>query len=150
MIRSRQSGFTLVELVVTLVIIGILAIAVVPRMDLLRGFDEIGFRDQVKATLEYARKSAVAGRRHVRIAIAGGTVTVTAASALPETNPTTYDRNLLLPGSSSNTFTAPSGVTITPDTTIVFSPLGRPSAGATLTVSGAGTITVAAETGYVR
>jgi prepilin-type N-terminal cleavage/methylation domain-containing protein len=61
-----QRGFTMVELVVTMIIIGIMAIAVVPRMDLLRGFDEIGFRDQVKGTLEYARKSAVAGRRNVQ------------------------------------------------------------------------------------
>ncbi len=145
-----QRGFTMVELVMTMIIVGIMAIAVVPRMDLLRGFDDIGFRDQVKSALEYARKSAVAGRRHVQIAIVGGAVTVTAASALPETNPTTYDRNLQLPGTNSHTFTAPSGVTISPDTTIVFNPLGRPSAGATITVSSAGTITVEAETGYVH
>jgi len=148
----RLAGFTLVELVVTMVVIGIMAIAVVPRMDLLRGFDDVGFRDQVKAAIEYARKSAVAGRRHVQVAIVGNTITVTAASALPETNPTTYNRNLQLPGTNSHTFTAPSGVTITPNTTLVFDPLGRPSAGARLTVSGAGTITVTveAETGYVR
>jgi len=146
---KAQAGFTMVELVVTMVIIGIMAIAIVPRMSLLRGFDEIGYRDQVKSALEYARKSAVAGRRHVQIAIVGGTVTVTAASALPETNPTTYNRNLQLPGTNSHTFTAPNGVTIS-DTTIVFDPLGRPSTGAAITVSGAGTITVEAETGYVH
>lgn len=146
----KQRGFTMVELIVTMVVIGIMAIAVLPRMDLLGGFDEVGFRDQVKATLEFARKSAVAGRRDVQIAIVGGTVTVTAASALPETNPTTYDRNLRLPGTNSHTFAAPTGVTITPDTTLVFDPLGRSSAGATLTVSGAGSITVEAETGYVH
>lgn len=148
-LSKAQAGFTMVELIVTMVIIGIMAIAIVPRMGSLRNFDEIGFRDQVKAALEYARKSAVAARRHVQITIVGGTITVGRASALPETNPTTYT-NLQLPGINSHTFAVPSGVTIAPDTTLVFDPLGRPSAGATLAISGAGTISVEAETGYVH
>jgi hypothetical protein len=69
---------------------------------------------------------------------------------LPENNPTTYNRNLLLPGTNNHTFAVPTSISITPNTTLVFDPLGRPSAGATLTVNGAGTITIEAETGYVR
>ncbi len=146
----KQRGFTMVELIVTMVIIGILAIAVLPRFGLLRGFDEIGFRDQVKATLEYARKSAVAGRRAVRVTIVGSGVTVERQQQTPEGEGTAGWLPLNLPGGSTHTFSAPAGVTLTPDTTLVFDPLGRPSPGATLAVSGAGTITVEAETGYVR
>ncbi|MEW6164183.1 MAG: GspH/FimT family pseudopilin [Pseudomonadota bacterium] len=146
-----QRGFTMVELIVTMIIIGIMAVVVLPRMDLLRGFDEIGFRDQVRATLEYARKSAVAQRRNVRVAIAGGTVTVTIDNDIPEgAGAGSYGRALTLPGANGNQITAPSGVTLTPDTTLTFGPLGVPSAAATLTVSGAGNIVVEAETGYVH
>ncbi|GAB1392138.1 hypothetical protein MASR1M60_03010 [Rhodocyclaceae bacterium] len=141
----------MVELIVTMIIIGIMAIAVVPRMDLLRGFDEIGFRDQVKSALEYARKSAVAQRRNVHVTITNTIVAVNIASDIPEgADAANFDRFLTLPGTNINNITAPPGVTLTPAVIINFDPLGRPSTGAVITVSGAGTITVEAETGYVH
>lgn len=148
----KQGGFTLIELVVTLIIIGILAVVVLPRFDLLRGFDEVGYRDKVKATLEYARKAAVAQRRNVQVNLAAGSVSVTIASDIPEgAAANTFNRNLLLPGSSSHTFAAPAGVTLSPPTTLRFDPLGRPSAAGSFTITGiAQPIIVEAETGHVR
>jgi MSHA pilin protein MshC len=125
---------------------------VLPRFDLLRGFDEIGYRDQVKATLEYARKAAVAQRRNVQVTLAAGSVSVMIASDIPEGAAAgTFNRNLVLPGSNSHTFAAPSGVTLNPPATLTFDPLGRPSAAGSFTISGiAQPIIVEAETGYVR
>lgn len=151
--RRGLHGFTMVELVVTMVVIGILAVAVLPRMDLLRGYDEIGFRDRVRTALEFVRKSAVAQRRHARVTIAGNALTAHIASGIPEgPAAVTFDRDLILPGESDNRFDAPDGVTLTPDATLVFDPLGRhlSAVPVTFAVSGAGSITVEAETGYVH
>ncbi len=151
--RPVQAGFTVLELVVVMVVIGILSVVVLPRLNVLDGFDQLGYRDRVRATLEYARKSAVAQRRNVRVQIASSVTTVTVEQATPEGDvgtPGSYAA-LNLPGSNTNTFNPPSGVTLTPpNVTLTFDPLGKPSAAATLTVSGSGNITVEAETGYVH
>jgi MSHA pilin protein MshC len=151
-VRLQQLGFTMVELIVTMIIIGILAVVVLPRFDLLKGFDEIGYRDKVRATLEYARKAAVAQRRNVQVDMAAGNLSVTIASDIPEgAAASTFNRNLLLPGINSHTFAAPTGVTLSPSTTLSFDPLGRPSAAGSFTITGiAQPIIVEAETGYVR
>lgn len=148
----RTRGFTLVELVMTLMIIGILAVVALPRMDLLRGWDEIGYRDRVRATLEYARKAAVAQRRMVRVTIAGSGLTVEAQRQTPEGEGAAAWAPLNLPGGNAHAFAAPNGVSLTPaDAVVTFSALGRPDAGRVFTVSGGvGTITVETETGHVR
>lgn len=148
----RKHGFTLVELVMTLLIIGILAIVALPRLELLRGWDEIGYRDRVRATLEYARKTAVAQRRTVRVTIAGSGLTVEAQRQTPEGEGAAAWAPLALPGGNTHAFAAPSGVGLTPaDDVVTFSALGRPDGGRVFTVSGGvGTITIEAETGHVR
>ena len=160
-----QSGFTLIELIVVMIIIGIMAVVVLPRFDLLRGFDEIGYRDQVKATLEYARKSAVAQRRYVCVARTGSNLTLTVDKDIPENKLAATcprEQNLNMPGSGSNGI-VPRGTTTLLNTSaasVVFDALGRPwtsasattSSSATLTVHGDSdySITVEAETGYVH
>jgi MSHA pilin protein MshC len=147
-----QSGFTMIELVTIMLLVGILAVVALPRFDLLRGFDEIGYRDQVKATLEYARKSAVAQRRQVRVTIVGSGLTLDHQRQTPEGEGVAGWLPLNLPGSGTNSFAAPSGVSLTPAAdTVSFDALGRPDAAKSYVVSGGGgTIIVEAETGYVH
>lgn len=169
----------MVELIVTMVIIGILAVVVLPRFDLLRGFDEIGYRDQVKATLEYARKAAVAQRRWVCVGFADNNgngrfeLAVTRDLRDPDGPPpiTAATRSctapVTLPGLNVNFIEEPAGVnTAGPSDTVVFDPLGRAWGPADdcnpvsttrycYSVQGAGSpapqiVTVERETGYVR
>ena len=147
--RPEPGGFTMVELIVVIMIVGITAAVVAPRMGLLQGFDEIGYRDQVRATLEYARKSAVAQRRNVRIDLAptGVTVTVEAATPEGEGTPGTYVA-LSLPGSGSNSIAAPANVSLPgATTTLTFDALGRTAD--TSYVVGSTTITIVGESGHV-
>lgn len=62
---ARDTGFTMVELVVTLVIFGVLASIALPRFQDNAAFTERGISDQVLATLRYAQKLAITKRREV-------------------------------------------------------------------------------------
>jgi MSHA pilin protein MshC len=158
-LRRRHSGFTMIELIMTMVIIGVMAVVALPRLDMVRSFDEAGYRDKVKATLEYARKSAVAQRRNVRVALAGNNLTLTIDNDIPESGAAaTYPRALALPapdracGGATNQICAPAGITLAGTATLIFSALGAPNTAGSYTVTGdaAHTITVEAETGYVH
>ena len=154
-------GFTLVELVMVLIILGILAVFVLPRIQLTQGFDQVGFHNAVRATLEYARKSAVAQRRNVRVTLDADGLTLTIDNAGPEAaGAGTFPRALALPVEDShcappipvNRLCRPAGAgyALGGPATLDFSPLGRASAGVVYTVTGQPDITVTAETGHVR
>jgi MSHA pilin protein MshC len=161
--RRRGRGFTLIELIMVMVMIGILAVAVVPRLDI-RAFKDVGFRDKARGALEFARKAAVAQRRNVQVSLASNNLTFLIDNVGPEAvGAGTYPRNLALPatdpacGGTTNQVCAPTGsngvtITSTPSGALTFSPLGRPNAAITYTVTGASTftLTVELETGLVH
>ena len=65
------AGFTLIELITVLILVGILAVTALPRMFDRNTFESRGFFDETKSILRYAQKSAIAQRRDVCVTFAG-------------------------------------------------------------------------------
>lgn len=156
--QSAEVGFTLIELVMVIVILGILAVAVVPRMDT-SGYRALEFHDKTVATLRYAQKTATSHRRLVCVDFTASQVTLTIA----QTNPSTAcNMALILPGANTNSVqsndTANATITSTPPT-LYFQPDGRGTTdGAGLTIytnsltfsAGMTAIVIEGATGYVQ
>lgn len=157
--RRRTGGFTMVELVMVILMLGILAVFVMPRMDT-SVYRALQFHDQTVAALRYAQKTATSHRRLVCVTFASSTVMLKMALANPAAS---CGASLMLPGGNSNV------VTSSDTTNAIFSPVpadlyfqpdGRgTSDGAGLTiyppsptinVNGATAITVVGATGYVQ
>ncbi|MDQ2821250.1 MAG: prepilin-type N-terminal cleavage/methylation domain-containing protein [Pseudomonadota bacterium] len=171
---ALQRGFTLVELIVVMIIIGILgAIGAVRYFDR-RGFDAAGFAEQTRAMLRFSQKLAVGQNRPVYTQMNGNTI----ALCFDSTSPCPATSRVPAIGSNGGAAAcaplswyceAPPGTiayALSPTTasTICFNALGQPGLGAsgacntanfngvTVNITGDGNTTpvnVAAETGYV-
>jgi MSHA pilin protein MshC len=151
--RSNVRGFTLVELVVTMVLIGILAAVAIPRMFDATAFRSRGFYDEVVNAARYGQKLAVASGCSVELSITSGTGTDGGFALHQRAGSCTagaFSREVLRPAASGSfAASAPSGVTLSTTTTaIIFDAQGRASTGVTVTVDGR-SFTIAAESGYV-
>ena len=152
---SLENGFTLIELVATIVIVGILAAVVFPKWGGNSGFDERGFRDRVVAGLRYAQKSAIAARRTVCASFSSPPASL--AFRISSTNGAANCTNgaaLIGPDGNAMVVTASGGVSFAAlPADVIFDAAGRPASGAVISVTGlpaALAITVEAETGYVH
>lgn len=145
---SPNKGFTLIELVMVITIVGIIAFMAVPRMFDRGIFESRGFADEVQATLRFAQKIAIAQRRFTCVAFTTTTIALTTdtTTACAPGTPFPHD------GEANYVIVAPAGVTLAgPPAALRFDALGRPDGGRVITISGvADNIIVEAGTGYVH
>ncbi|MDO8447629.1 MAG: type II secretion system protein [Rhodoferax sp.] len=155
--RLPQRGFTLIELVMVIVLLGVLAVFAAPRIFNSNDFNARGFHDETLGFLRYAQKTAIAQRRTVCVTFsgtAGASLGVASAPATP-----TCDTALRGPrGDSPGAITAKGGVAYSgAPTSFNFDGLGQPvnAAGVlvatqTIQIANAASVIVEAGTGYVH
>ena len=144
----------MVELVVILIIIGVLAVAALPRFFDRQSFDALGFYDQALAMVRYGQKVAIA--RHADVFFnanaASSTICLTYVADAGCANPA----GVTNPADSTKfSKTAPAGVALSGSVSFSFSALGKPNPDAAVSFGIVGdgltrTITVERETGYVH
>jgi prepilin-type N-terminal cleavage/methylation domain-containing protein len=153
----RCRGFTTIELVAAIVLMGVLAVVALPRMEGALAQRGDHWRDQVLAALRHAQATAQSHRRLVCASVATDAVTLSMATVNPATACTTA-----LPGPDGQAAQASDrrhiATQVSPAGTLYFQPDGRitsDGAGAAATdrsiaIDGQDAIVVVAETGHVR
>lgn len=167
-LRLFDAGFTLVELILVLILVGILSLYALPRFFDRNTFDTRAFSDRARATVRYAQKTAIAQNRPVFVNFSGGRIALCfdAGCANPVRAPA--NRPAVAVCANNTTWMCealPNDVVIAPANQIFyFNALGRPFRSAdvdpasiftllAITLTGSGfnsTITIEPETGYVH
>ncbi len=138
-------GFTLVELIMVMVILGVLSVYAAPKIFNTADFKARGFHDETLSLLRYAQKAAVAQRRMVCVALNPTGVSMTMDKSTPPDG--TCDSAPAMPNTPKGGSGLASSVA-----TFKFTGLGSTdqSSNITITIVNAAGITVEAATGYVH
>jgi len=159
--RAADRGFTLTEMVVTMVIIGVLAVFLAPNLTGISVVQQRADYDKLTFAVQYARKSAIARRRYACVALSTNAATLTIDPNPPESTATPFCGTcpfataLPLPSQDSACSganqTCLKTISISPSaSSFQFDPLGRASASVTIAVSGFPTLRVESDTGLVH
>ncbi len=139
----KSRGFTLVELVVVILVLGVLAAYAAPKFFNLDLYRDRAAYDEVTSAVRYAQKLAVSSGCDVQVQLTTSAYALKqhATSCTVGSFTTISSQHLLNTSSFSD-------VSISPAVTFVFDAMGRSSANVNVTV-GSFHFSVVAETGYV-
>lgn len=164
------NGFTLIELVTTLILIGIVAVVALPRMSGSAEFSRRSFYDVVWSAVSHTRRTAISSRRYACITFtsgvgSGGQVAIRRDINDPDAlTAVNCNQNVALPGTTpcsatTSAICAPNGVSLNSETVLIFNPQGQlVTSGAPRTIAsnaairifGQPDIVVTASTGFIQ
>ncbi len=149
----RGRGYTLVELVVVMTVVGVLAAVMGPRFFSQQTFAQRGYADELAAALRATQKVAVASGCPAQLTLsATGFAAAQQAAAGNTCNPADTGFSTAVIGADGQPLrdSAPAEVSVSPTGSYLFDAQGRlASSPGTLITVGARSITLAATTGLV-
>ncbi len=150
-IGAKNRGFTLVELVTIILLLGILSAVALPRFFNATDFTGRGFYDEVAGAARYAQKLAVASGCAVQFSIDDGNDTYVLNQRANGCINGAFTRQVLRPsGGDPFAGSAPNGVNLTATAAnVVFDAEGRATPGGVTVTVGGRAFTIVGESGYV-
>lgn len=152
----QQQGFTLVELVVVLVLVGILAVFVLPKMMDRNSIEARSYASRLQSVVMHANRQAIAQRKPIRLAFtpAGATLMYASGAALnvPVIDPSTNAAYVLAcPARLGNCLTTTGNVVFNANNSGRALTSSTPSLVVNIVVTGYTTqFTIENETGYIH
>ncbi len=149
--ENSEQGFSLIELIMVIVILGTISISVVPKFFETSDFAKQAFFDETLNALRYAQKLAVATHCDVQVSFTATNYLLKRPATIADCGVSTTAFNLAVrhPGTGATSYTgSESGVTLSSTSSIVFYALGDASTNATVTVA-SNKLCVEEKTGFV-
>jgi prepilin-type N-terminal cleavage/methylation domain-containing protein len=149
-----RRGFTLIELVTVITILGVLAAYVAPRFWSQQTFSDRGYVDELAAALRSTQKAAVISGCPARLTLAASSYVATQQAASGNAcnlSDNTWPTPILSADGSAIQDTAPANTTAAPTGVFQFDTQGSLSSGPASTITvGTHTLTIVAGTGLVQ
>lgn len=119
--RFPSKGFSLIELIAVMLLLGVLGVAALSRLGGTQGYQSLGYYNDTVGGLRYAQKLAVATGCRVQARITSTDWQLWQGDSCQSVN---YNLPVADPASRNRAYrrTAPTGITITPAATLVFTP----------------------------
>ena len=150
---KQERGFTAIELILVIVILGILAAIAYPRFQGLPGIRVSAAAQEIAGVIRYAQSQAISTAYNYKVYFYASTNSYSVYQVNRSSGAETIISNPLKAGNYPVALnTDYPGVTIGADYTVEFDYLGAPDGGGSVTLSGGGnsmTISVLANTGRV-
>lgn len=149
--KNRVAGFTVLELVATIVIVGVLAATAAPTFFDNQPYVARGYADELVSTLRFARRVAVASECRVAVSINAGGYTVNQHATYGGCDTgTNWNTPVRRADGRPLSGATPGDVTVTPNVLVVFNPDGSIAGAPSPVAIGSFTLTWETSTGTFK